>query len=151
MNKWQCMNYILTLVPVSQWFLDEYFISLSQYLPFCNFLRYIKKEILYLYWGYPYLDWMHNLTEKTTFQYRNTEIFKREHNQILNCLALIVNAIWVKGGTISTSEFKRDSKQALRFGCWKGKEVDVIRRMNNLRQMSVEFFFFWVIYSVSFH
>ena len=64
---------------------------------------------------------MHDLTEKTSFQYRNTEIFKREHNQILNFVALTVNAVWVKGETISTSEFKRGSGQALKLACWKGK------------------------------
>lgn len=65
---------------------------------------------------------MRNFTERTTFKYRSSEIFGREHDQILNDLALTINAVSVKRGIISTLEFKRISEQALKFECWKERK-----------------------------
>lgn len=47
------------------------------------------------YWEFPCPGGMHDVTEKTVFQCRNAEIFKREYDQILNCIALVVDAVWL--------------------------------------------------------
>lgn len=83
-----------------------FLLSLSYHLSFSVFSKYVGESPKY--WDCPCLGGMCDVIEKTVFLYRNAEIFKREHNQILNHVALIVNAVWHWRRIFSTLEFKRD-------------------------------------------
>ena len=67
-------------------------LSLLHHLSFSVFQKYIEDSPKY--WDCPCSGGMPDVIEETVFLYRNVEIFKTEYNQILNHVALIINAVW---------------------------------------------------------